>query len=157
MICTGRQRPVHIIRRPVRLVRMDKSALRVDTSRQYWTTLGLKVRRYSINWLIRSCLSLGQACQNGSIPTALSALFPRFCMANNSEPLPVSYPLGWGIACPNPPIPSTSLIYVFSIFFPHRDTGGGPWCFPTNVGQALGLPAVCFVERQPVLWITSEQ
>ena len=27
------------IRRPVRLVRMDKSALRVDTSRQYWTTL----------------------------------------------------------------------------------------------------------------------
>ena len=71
---------------------------------------GLKVRRFSMNWPIRSCLSLGQACQNGSIPTALSVLFLRFGMANNSEPLPVSYSLGWGIACPNPPIPSTSVI-----------------------------------------------
>ena len=32
------------IRRSVRLVRVDKSALRVDTSRQYWTTLDCTTR-----------------------------------------------------------------------------------------------------------------
>ena len=39
-------------------------------------------------------------------------------MATNSEPLPVSYSLVRGIACPNPPISSTSLILTrFSFFF----------------------------------------
>ena len=105
---------------------------------------GGEVRRYSIYWLIRSCLSLGQACQNGSIPTALSALFPRFGVATNSEPLPVSYALGWGIACPNPPIPSTSLIYVFSIFFPTQRHRSRPMVFSDKRGTSAWTTSSLF-------------
>ena len=38
-----------------RLVRMDKSALRVDTSRQYWTNLKKIVRNGVLHWNDFSC------------------------------------------------------------------------------------------------------
>ena len=75
MICTGRQRLVQIIRRPVRLVRVDKSALRVDTSRQYWTTLGwsscvgskLQGLTAICTRFILGTVSCNAACSDGSL------------------------------------------------------------------------------------------